>query len=220
MTKKSNLELRIIERNPTLHKNDRFNGGISILNLGAGKTEPIDIGSFNSYFLINLDSIYLVPRGNIQMKHENWLKKGEGRVTSNTNEDAYTFLQRYFYSFDLITIYRFLEHIPFDRVSFFIYLMARATKKGGYVDVVVPDYNILAKHIIQDDVDAPDFYVKNIFLTTELLNEPGDPHASIWTVPRIYKFFQLENYFRVQYVKTNFSFENRNWYIRALIERV
>jgi len=71
--------------------------------------------------------------------------------------------------------------------------------------------------ILEEDVGSVDFERHNILLTTELLNEPFSPHASIWTESRLEKFFTLENYFRISTID-NFCMDRRDIYIRALFE--
>jgi len=68
--------------------------------------------------------------------------------------------------------------------------------------------------------ELENFEAHNILLTTELLNEPGCPHASIWTANRAYYFMELEKRFRVGYMNAEFEFDGRNIYLRFWGERL
>jgi len=131
--------------------------------------------------------------------------------------DIWKFLERTLLKFDYIAVYRFLEHVSYTNVSYFIYLLYRVSNPGAIIDVVVPDYEKLAKMILEEDVGSVDFERHNILLTTELLNEPFCPHASVWTKSRLKKFFTLERYFRISTID-NFCMDRRDIYIRALFE--
>ena len=68
--------------------------------------------------------------------------------------------------------------------------------------------------------DDFNFQAHNILLTTELLNEPSCPHASIWTPERARYFFELEGRFNVTYMVNNFLFDGRQIYMRFMAERI
>jgi len=191
----------------------------SILNIGAGKSYPIDISKFKKYFLVNLDKIY--RRGVFTTDVENiWENREWQTKTTKCNSDVFEFLSKYYYKFDLITIYRFLEHVPFNEVLYFIYLLSTALEVGGYIDIIVPDYRILANMLLEEDVYGKSFEANNILVTTELLNHPEDPHASIWTASRLVYFFELEGRFEIKLIKPNYTFDGRDIYIRAIAQRV
>jgi len=135
-------------------------------------------------------------------------------------EDAFEFMERTSLIFDRLCAYRFLEHVPMDRVLYFIYLLSTVVKKGGLVDIIVPNYMTLADMILNENVNDSEFEAHNIILTTELVNEPGCPHASIWTKDRAIKFFQLEGRFNVKEIDENFVFDGRDIYLRILAERI
>jgi hypothetical protein len=126
--------------------------------------------------------------------------------------------------FDRVVIYRFLEHVSFTQVEYFIYLVSTLLKHNGVVDVIVPNYKHLADMILTEEFhhENPDFdfHAWNILLTTELLNEPSCPHASIWTPQRMKYFWELEGRFRVSKQLESFKFDGREIYLRSLIERI
>jgi len=194
-----------------------------ILNLGAGKLEPLNIVSGRN-FIVNLDQSYFtgLPPADIESYMRGHKKRGETNdVTVHCKADAFEFMERTRLQFDRVVMYRFLEHIPFDKVLYFIYLVSTVLKQGGRVDVIVPDYKILASMLIAEDdiLYHPSFDAHNIILTTELLNEPGCPHASIWTPRRMDKFWELENRFRVIQTLSPYKFDGRRIYLRSIIER-
>lgn len=197
----------------------------TILNLAGGKLKPIIDYSFIEpvTFLVNLDTSYIINDdiSCIERFWKLWIKPQKDPVENEEyyfNMDIYEFLSRTIMKFDRITIYRFLEHVPFDKVLFFIYLLSTVTEEGAELDIIVPDYNKLAKMIIDENVNKKNFESHNILLTTELLNEPSCPHASIWTVNRFNKFFTLEKRFRVIEAKP-YKFDDRDIYLRARIVR-
>lgn len=203
-----------------------YDCNVSILNVGAGRTLPIDLKNFETHpFLVNLDKNYIIGEKvsdieelhSIHNNHETIKSSRSYRCQSN----VYKFLETYYNKFDLITTYRFLEHVEFSKVLYFIYLLSQIVEKDGLVDVIVPDYKVLAGMILDEDPFFIGFEANNILLTTELLNEPYDPHASIWTKDRIIFFFtDLEKRFIVERIVENFEFEGRDIYIRAILRRL
>ena len=193
-----------------------------ILNLGAGKQKPIIQYQTKEkpYFLINLDTAYYsTPEpGIIETLVMKW--DGKESYISFCNEDAFTFMERTKLIFDRVCIYRLLEHISMDKVLYFIYLLSTITAKGDLIDVIVPDYEKLAHMILKEDINDKGFEAHNILLTTELLNDPSCPHASIWTSARAEYFFELEKRFKINQWATDFEFDGRKIYLRFLAERL
>lgn len=190
-----------------------------ILNVAAGNQPVLDLDKIvgnKQYTVINVDKGYM--SGNTPNEIERVIRN-QNNISSELfcQYDVWKFLERTLLKFDYIAVYRFLEHVPYTSVSYFIYLLYRVSNPGAIVDVVVPDYEKLAKMILEEDVGSASFERHNILLTTELLNEPFSPHASIWTKSRLKKFFTLENYFRISAID-NFCMDRRDIYIRALFE--
>jgi|LSQX01.2.fsa_nt_gb hypothetical protein len=203
----------------------------SILNIAGGKISPIEYPEWktdlysDTNFMVNLDQMYLnaVPVETILNQHIILPKLGNNPVlqTYYCNMDIYDFLKRYCLTFDGIAMYRFLEHVPKVDILFFIYLLSTTVKVGGFVDVIVPDYQKLAKRIIEEDVSDENFEAEDIITTFELLNEPSNsPHASIWTFDRAIHFFELEGRFKVRQLNRNYYFDGRDIYLRFLAERI
>jgi len=190
-----------------------------ILNIAAGKLFPLsDVMPENkNTFLVQLDRMYSFSSNSVELECES--DKFDSCYNNMNqiyymNSDAIEFMELCRVTFDIITIYRYLEHIPFTNVLYFIYLLSTSLRDGGLVDIIVPDYKILAQKLLNEDVDNSNFERDNILITTEMLNEPGCPHASIWTSDRLKKFFELEGRFKTTMVKENFNFDGRDIYIR------
>ena len=195
-----------------------------ILNIAGGKLPPLpDVMDEKSNFVVNVDLMYQsndtiaqVEQACSRWVKEIWKDETEKIDLTNfyVNSDIFEFLEKCRIHFDVITVYRFLEHVPRDKVLYFIYLLSTAVKAGGFVDVIVPDYFILCGMLRGESVNDPNFEKHDILLTTEMLNEPFAPHASIWTAPRATKFFELESRFKVKDSKTAFLFDGRDIYLR------
>lgn len=203
-----------------------------ILNIAAGKFQPIPLKDDENdilvpKYILNVDTSYLtnIPASTIESAITFWLKD-EYKTSSSAylNMDIFEFMERTYIKFDRVVIYRFLEHVPFTQVEYFIYLVSTVLKERGLVDVIVPNYVQLAELILSEAnyQKSPEFNFQahNIKLTTELLNEKSDPHVSIWTPHRINRFWQLEERFIVKHQNPEFEFDGRDLYLRAIIERM
>jgi len=191
-----------------------------ILNIAAGKFKPLGFPPKDPYILVNLDTMYyqIDEPGYIEKKFSTWT--GQSPKTFHCNIDAFQFMERTRLSFDTVCIYRFLEHVSFTNLMYFIYLISTVTEKGSIVDVIVPNYEILSTMILNEDCKRPEFEADNILLTTELLNEPSCPHASIWTPDRAYHFWEMEERFKIKDLIRNFTFDGRDIYLRFSAERI
>ncbi|MHA1802257.1 MAG: hypothetical protein ACTSWJ_11015 [Candidatus Heimdallarchaeaceae archaeon] len=193
-----------------------------ILNIGAGKQEPLNLNLLDSYFLLNLDKMYF-NSVSPECFEDNMIKwNGSTNDIMNMNWDIPDFLERTVIEFDLITIYRFLEHIAMTDILYFIYLISTVTKPGSIVEVIVPDYTILAKMLLEEDINNENYEANNIMITTEMLNEPNDPHASIWTPSRAKYYWELEGRFYVdeESIQKSFLFDGRDIYLRFSAKRI
>lgn len=196
----------------------------TILNIAGGKIPPLDLKATEPNFLVNVDQMYYKDSSPkyVEQEYESWMKLGS--LEFNIREDAFTFMERTSMFFDRVTIYRFLEHVSMDRVLYFIYLLSTVTKKGSEIDVIVPNYETLGHMLISEEANITsqliNFEEENILLTTELLNEPSCPHASIWTKWRAHHFFQLEKRFLVTGYDESFRFDGRDIYLRFIAERL
>lgn len=201
-----------------------------ILNIAAGKFQPLIIPNMDILeprYVLNVDTSYFdkTEPDQIEDDIQKWdVNKEITSKYSYLNMDIFEFMERCKVKFDMVSIYRFLEHVSFTQIEYFIYLVSTVIEKGGIVDVIVPNYRILAEMIINEEnyysMQDFDFHPWNILLTTELLNEPSCPHASIWTPERMKKFWELEGRFKVKQQWPTFKFDGRDIYIRAKMVRV
>jgi len=192
-----------------------------ILNIAGGKLAPLDIEE--PYFVVNVDTMYYLHTepAEVEKAWIYWDQK-TNRIF-NVKEDVFTFLERTAVYFDRVCIYRFLEHVSFTQVLYFIYLISTVTPQGATVDIIVPNYDILAERILQESsmsAKMGNFEAWNIELTTELLNEPSCPHASIWTPHRAKYFWELEKRFVVEDIDKSFEFDGRDLYLRFKARRL
>lgn len=203
-----------------------------ILNLAAGKFGPLPISSKEDLmmpkFVLNVDTSYFSSNsdsykraGDLESYINSWvLNPNRISESHNLNMDVFSFMERTSIIFDKVVIYRFLEHVSFTQVEYFIYLISTVLHKGGIVDVIVPNYTILAEMIMNENIHSTGFHAHNIKLTTELLNEPSCPHASIWTQERMKYFWELEERFKHKVSWPAFKFDGRDIYLRSFLERV
>jgi len=198
-----------------------------ILNVAAGKFDPLPLlkeeGKLIPTFTLNVDTSYFTQSQPAQIESEiiDWDgNKDRLTVSKNLNMDIIEFMEQTSILFDRVVIYRFLEHVSFTEVEYFIYLVSTLLQKHGLVDVIVPNYIQLAEMILNDDPYMPSFAQKNILLTTELLNEPSCPHASIWTTERMKYFWELEGRFKHKTSWPAFKFDGRDIYLRSILQRL
>jgi hypothetical protein len=195
--------------------------GQTVLNIAGGKISPLTLSE--SCFTVNVDTMYYInddPQ-KVERKRKNW--EGSDTVDYYINADIFEYMEKTLILFDRVCIYRFLEHVSFTQLLYFIYLVSTVTQQGSTVDVIVPNYYRLAQMIIAEDPIEPaggNFEAHNILLTTELLNEPSCPHASIWTPGRAYYYWELERRFKIQNVEPIFQFDGRDIYMRFKAERI
>lgn len=193
------------------------------LNVCGGKILPLEFDKTKD-IVVNVDKRYfneirISDLENIH-KHKFYTDYGNYEHTFYCNHDIYEFINNYVYTFDRIAMYRFLEHVPKDTVLYFIYLLSTVAKIGGTVDVIVPDCELLAKRILEEDVNAPNFEAEDIITTYELLNEAASPHVSLWSEQRAKYFFELEGRFKITKVEKSFDFDGRDIYLRFEAVRI
>jgi len=196
---------------------------VSFLNICGGKFYPIDFDKliFNRAFLLNVDQIYFsqVTPEDVQYDFEEWIKYPVCKII-NLNYDIYQFIERFPLTFNFVSIYRFLEHVPKSEVLHFIWLLSTVCKINGYIDVIVPDYKKLAERILNENPYDNNFEAEDIITTYELVNEQPSPHLSIWTSDRLKYFFELEGRFETVKCAKNYEFDGRNLYIRYIAKRI
>jgi len=193
-----------------------------ILNIGSGKEMPSleqYIEDNEPYFLINLDKSYFsgfTPE-DIETFYFNF---EENQLVYDCNYNIFEFMERTRIKFNIIFIHRLLEHIIREKLLYFIYLLSTITTKGSIIDIISPDYKILAEMIINENVNDPGFDKKDIILSTELFNEPSDPHNNITTSERVKRIFEYEKRFKVLKDISKKEFDGRNIYFQSIIQRI
>lgn len=195
----------------------------AILNVAAGRFLPLDLDGFWPHHLVNVDWMYshgVDSMRDIEGRYSCWTTT-EGRSdTTYCKIDIWEFLESFSQRFDHITIYRFMEHVERSKLDYFIYLLSGVLKVGGYVDCIVPNYEILANMLIGERVGKEGWDAHDIILTTELLNEPPDSHASVWTPDRAKYYFEKEKRFEIISMTPRFKFDGRDIYMRFFARRV
>jgi hypothetical protein len=182
-----------------------------ILNLAGGKLAPLDIE--RGSMIVNVDKCYFDYITPDQFDNL-YLAKAISTTPLYINHDVYDFMERTIAKFDRIAVYRFLEHVSKSNVQYFIYLLANCTKVGGEVDIIVPDAQLLARKLLDEDVDSPTWESDDLLITYELVADQPSPHLSIWTSDRLIKLFEREGNFKTKSVDRYFEFDGRNIYIR------
>lgn len=193
--------------------------GNLILNLAGGKIVPLDLLQDDN--IIHLDTMYdkeiCCSLSDLNGDYIN----GDRKLFRSRyiNHDVEDFLDKSLITFDRIAIYRFLEHVPKSKVIYFIYLLSTCVRVNGYIDVIVPDAKILAKKIIDEDVNSPSWESDDLLITYELLADQPSPHLSLWTRDRLIKLFEREGNFKTVSVDENFKFDGRDIYLRYIAKR-
>ncbi|MCK5019391.1 MAG: hypothetical protein KAS32_20200 [Candidatus Peribacteraceae bacterium] len=203
----------------------------NVLNLGAGKFDIKALEDFGLEFdkwdtLVHLDTMFKnIPDAALDLSDtvnsiENNSNFGDRTNVIRCFEDVFFFLENCPIKFNEIFSARFFEHIGWSQLNFFLYLVADSMVSGGKLDIIVPNYKTLATRILDENVNHPDFEKENIVTTTELLNEPGMPHASIWTPDRAKYYLEYEGRFVVDSVQESFELDGRDIYMRVIARRV
>jgi hypothetical protein len=206
---------------------------MKILNLGSGsgriKPLVIEEKKLDHYFLLHVDRMEVdgfksdFPKLVEMMDNFSKQPSMVGKQIYEYMLPCYTwekFSDVWPIKFDYVSLYRILEHVSMRDVLYFLYCVANLTEIGGEIDIIVPNMKVLSKLLLQEDVTTKSFEATNILLTTEILNEPYDPHASLWTPDRIRYFTQLENRFEVINIIDEFEFDGRSIYLRATLKRI
>ena len=141
-----------------------------ILNIAGGKIPPLN--PKDPAFIVNVDTMFYKNHDPEKVERRALEWDRNHNAIYNIKADVFEFMERTVLTFDRVCIYRFLEHVSFTQVLYFIYLVSTVTKVGDNVDVIVPNYEILARLILNDSPYDKNFEAQNIRLTTELLYEP------------------------------------------------
>lgn len=128
----------------------------SVLNIGAGpgRIIPEILNTLDGVFLVNLDIYYPDSEsddlGEIGRLHRIWNYRKAGDIR-HSNKGWEEFISNYRHYFDVVTLYRFLEHVKMTQVPYFLYMISTILEDGGTVQGIVPDYRKLASRILKED---------------------------------------------------------------------
>ncbi len=192
-----------------------------ILNVAGGRIGPI-ISDKNNYInqIINVDLSYY---GDYKIEEiEQYLlnDKSNKDVVIYLKSDVFEFLERTILKFDLLTVYRFLEHVPRTNIQYFLYLLASILNSNGEIDIIVPDSHKLAKMLLKENINDPSWYSLDLLLTYELLADQPYPHLSLWSEDRLKYFIEAENFFKIISIEKDFEFDGRDIYLRAKAKKI
>lgn len=124
--------------------------------------------------------------------------------------------------FDEILAQRVFEHIPVTEISYMLYLLRCIAADGAELNIIVPDFTKVFEKISLMDPEkmcASEFNRSMIEVTTEMFNEPNDPHCSIWTPAFARYYIELEKYWKVAELKY-VTLDNRDWYMSITANRI
>lgn len=192
-----------------------------ILNAAGGKIKPIDVDKYNlTYNLLNVDLGYYSKYKIDEV--EDFIVNDKSNKNNNIfiNSDIFEFLEKTILKFNIITVYRFLEHVSKSNIQYFLYLLATSLKLNGEIDIIVPDSHKLAKMLIDEDINDPSWHSLDLLLTYELLADQPSPHLSLWSEDRLKYFIEAENYFKIISIEKDFNFDGRDIYLRAKARRI
>jgi hypothetical protein len=196
---------------------------MNFLNIGGGKLNPplneyLNIFN-NSYFLVNIDKNYYGATSPEYIE-SNCADVGYNKIYY-CNCDIFEFLEKTRIKFGVIFIHRFFEHVTRNKLLYFIYLLSTVTDKGSIIDLISPNYQLLAEMLLEEKpLKDQDFGKNDIILSTEIFNEPEDPHNNITTPDRIKLLFEYEDRFQIDKIINPFVFDKRDIYFKSIIRRI
>ena len=120
-----------------------------ILNIAGGKIPPLS--PKYPAFIVNVDTMFYKNHDPADVEQSGLTWNQSHNVMYDVKADVFEFMERTVLTFDRVCIYRFLEHVSFTQVLYFIYLVSTVTKTGDNVDIIVPNYKILAQMILDED---------------------------------------------------------------------
>lgn len=190
--------------------------GRKILSLGTGR----EWEWFNGQFEMNqspevTDPIYIT---HVDQMYQEDLDSPHWLV----GQDIFRYLEEYKYrDYDEIHAQRIFEHIPVDQIHYLGYLLYSVAVPGAKLVITVPDFQkvfALLNTLDADKLTGMEFKRGLIKVTTELFNEPSDPHQSPWTQALAKYYLEVEGYWKIssiEYVRL----DGRDWYMKITADR-
>lgn len=206
---------------------------MDILNLASGNKTLVP-EDFPEGFIVNVDKSYPYDLcsdfDDIVRDHVDYLLNETEEKTLNYSGDVFEFLEKYPQTFEYVASFRFFEHVGKFDLLHFIYQVANITDIDGHLDIIVPNYVTLARRILNEEIMLNTHLEKgvlprsweneDIITTTEIVNTPDMPHASIWTPERAKYYLELEGRFKIIEIDENYEFDGRDLYMRIISKRV
>ncbi len=119
-------------------------------------------------------------------------------------------------SYNIIHGQRIFEHIAVDKLQYLLYLLYCSAAPDATLHITVPDFEKVLETLKSLDPfsqTAIQFNKQLIQVSTELFNEPNDPHKSPWTKKLAKYYVELEDYWKVTSIK-EVSLDGRDWYMQ------
>jgi len=138
------------------------------------------------------------------------------------NTDVFEFLTLYS-NRDIKFIYssRMFEHLQEKDIFYLLYLLYSVSKKNAFLRIIVPDFLEVLEELEKlsvEDCSVKEFREKLTSVTTEIFNEPSDPHKSVWTTQLAEYYITTEKYWDLLTVKHT-TVDNRSWYLDITAKR-
>ena len=187
----------------------------AFLNLGGGNKPMVGLGSDSLEVVIDQgldDNVY--NRNYIADYLSGLIENPVKRII--INEDIFDFMSTTSLEFDGLMCNRVLEHVGFESVGYFQFLMYRVLKPGTEATIIVPNAEKLLKMYLTLDVNDPDYYDKKMLITTEICNTRDDPHLSLWRPDEVRKHFIdiNDDYWELKDLIPEYKYEGRDIYMK------
>ena len=186
----------------------------AVLNIGGGKEHPLFKNKLPSgSIIVNLDRKYISSSSvdDILPKHEKLIEnpdevkltKKKFNVTYQNNlpstrvyyldMNITQFLKEYYYKFDIICMYNFLERVPREKTYNFFNLIYSNLKYNGYLDIIFRDFHPLSSNILEFENRGLSEDIARMQLYEKLFGSPDKPHRSVWTSEKLLKILRRFN---------------------------
>lgn len=197
---------------------------LAVLNIGAGKGYPLFKDKLpQGSIIVNLDSGYLNSSNikDIISRHEKLIddpeelkfttKKMNIRHQGNypsvrvyyLKHNISRFLLNYYYKFDIICMYNFLEKVPRGKEYNFFNLVYNSLKYNGYMDIVYNDFNKVSKYLINYENNNRKDLIDKYCLYERLFGDGNVRYKSIWTPNKVEHMFKDFNMQVIKYASDN-----------------
>lgn len=187
-----------------------------ILSIGTGRKYKLVDSMIRDSVSTEADITHVDPSYNFISDYEddNVLETDESILVKN---DIFNYLEQYSDE-DITHIYsqRVFEHIKTEDISYLLYLLYECSVADAKLEIIVPNFQYVFQDALSLDADkmtAKEFNRKLIECTTELFNEPTDPHRSIWTTALAKYYIELEGYWKIDDI-THIKIDQRSWYMK------